>query len=192
MYELIKANLSRKVNLQEEDFSSFTSLLKFRKLRKRQYLVGEGEVCEYIAFVNKGMLRSYSETRKGEEYIVQFAPEDYWISDLYSFLSRRPALYNIDALEDSELLLISRENLELAYERIPGIERFFRLLLQNSYVTTQHRLVASLSQTAEEKYLSLLEKHPSILQRVALHQIAAYLGITPESLSRIRRQLLEK
>jgi CRP-like cAMP-binding protein len=192
MYELIKDNLNQKVNLPEEDFRTFTSLLKFRKLRKRQYLVGEGEVCEYIAFVNKGMLRSYTETRKGEEYIVQFASEDHWLSDLYSFLSRRPALYNIDALEDSEVLLISRENLELAYERIPGMERFFRLLLQNSYVATQHRLVASLSQTAEEKYLSLLEKHPSILQRVPLHQIASYLGITPESLSRIRRQLLEK
>lgn len=189
MFEVLFQNLDEKIRLTEEEKQLCKSFFIPKKIRKRQYILQEGDVSKSIAFVEKGMLRSYTVDEKGNEHIMQFAFEGWWISDHYSFLTGEPAIYNIDALEDSELLLLSKKSEEQLMERIPKFERYFRILLQNNLIATQRRLIGSLSQTAEERYNQLIAGCPTIPKRVPQHMMASFLGITPETLSRIRKQV---
>lgn len=189
MFEQLFKKFDEKIILTAADKEACKSFFLPKKLRRRQYLLQEGDACKYTAFVEKGMLRSYTVDDKGFEHIVQFAFEGWWISDLFSFLTGEPSLYNIDALEDCELLLLTKEAEEALLKRVPAMERFFRELLQNNLIATQRRLVSSLSHTAEEKYNELVQGCPTIPQRVPQHMMASYLGITPETLSRIRRRV---
>jgi CRP-like cAMP-binding protein len=188
MYDLIIANVSRHISLTKEETAYFTSLLKHRRIRKKQYLLQAGDISRFENFVNAGLLRAYTVDTKGQEHIAMFALEGWWISDLYSFLTNTPATQHIDALEDSEVLSIEKSDLENLYEKIPKFDKLFRVLLQNAFVANQQRILAGISQTAEEQYLDFIKKYPAIEQRVPQHQIASYLGITPETISRIRRQ----
>jgi CRP-like cAMP-binding protein len=189
MFELLFKKFEERIQLTEAEKELSKSFFIPKKLRKKQYLLQEGDVCKYVAFVEKGMLRSYTIDDKGGEHIIQFAFEGWWISDQYSFLTGEPSIYNIDALEDSELLLLTQSAEEQMLAKIPQLERFFRILLQNSLIAAQRRLVSSLSRTAEEKYTDLIQSCPTIPQRVPQHMMASYLGITPETLSRIRKQM---
>jgi CRP-like cAMP-binding protein len=190
MFEVLFKAINEKVKLTEEEQESCKAYFTPKKLRKKQYLLQEGDVCKYTAFVEKGVLRSYLVDEKGYEQIIQFALEGWWISDIYSFLTGEPSPYNIDAFEDAELLLLTGSSNEAMLEKVPKMERYFRILSQNSLVAMQRRLLGSLSQTAEEKYKRLTIIYPDIIQRVPQHMIASYLGITPETLSRIRKQIL--
>lgn len=192
MFELLFQKFSEKISLTEDEKKLCQGFFKPKKIRKRQYLLQEGDPCRYIAFVEKGMLRSYTMDEKGGEHIIQFAFEGWWIADQYSFLTGEPSVYNIDALEDSELLLISRQAEEEMLEKIPKFERYFRLLLQNSLIATQRRLEGSLSKSAEQRYNELTQSCPTIPQRVPQHMMASFLGITPETLSRIRKQIAKR
>lgn len=192
MHARILKNVSRFIQLTPEETNYFISSLKHKKLRKRQYLVQEGDVTQYEYFVDSGCLRTFYVDNKGMEHNVQFSIEDWWTGDMYSFLTRTPAKYNIVAIEDSELFCIERTVQEDLYAKIPKFEKFFRHLLQNAFVAQQERILAGMSETAEERYLHFREKYPSMDKRIPLNQIASYLGITPESLSRIRRQLMVK
>jgi CRP-like cAMP-binding protein len=192
MFELIRKNIERHIQLSDAEFNYFTSLLHTKRLRKKQFLLEEGGVCNHECFVNSGCLRMYKLNEKGQEHIIQFAVTDWWICDQYSFLTSEPSEYFIDALEESEVLLIEKTRLEQLYVRVPMFERFFRIAFQNSYVALQRRIMAGLSQTAEEKYLNFIKRYPALEQKMPQHQIASYLGITPESLSRIRKQLAGK
>jgi CRP-like cAMP-binding protein len=192
MFELLLQKFEEKIRLTEEEKELSKTYFTPKKLRKRQYLLQEGDPCRYVAFVEKGLLRSYTIDEKGSEHIVQFAFEGWWISDHLSFLTGEPSAYSIDALEDSELLLLTRSAEEQLLERIPKFERYFRILLQNNLISTQRRLLSSLSHTAEEKYTQLVSSCPSIPQRVPQHMMASYLGITPETLSRIRKGMVVK
>src|ERR1044072_3502549 len=145
MYELFFQKLNEAVPLTQEEQEIIKTYLTPKKLRKKQYLLQEGDVCKYIAFVEKGMLRSYTVDDKGLEHIVQFAFEGWWISDQYSFLTGEPSQYNIDALEDCELLLLAKPAEEQLLEQVSKMERYFRILLQNSLIAMQQRLVSSLS-----------------------------------------------
>jgi CRP-like cAMP-binding protein len=189
MFELLFQKFDEKVQLTPEEKELCKNFFQPKKLRRRQYLLQEGDPCRYLAFVEKGMLRSYSIDEKGSEHIIQFAFEGWWISDQYSFLTGEPSVYNIDALEDCELLLLTRAGEEELMEKVPKVERFFRLLLQGNVIATQRRLVSSLSQPAEKRYHDLVESCPTIPQRVPQHMMASFLGITPETLSRIRRKV---
>ena len=189
MFEVLFQKLEEKIKLTEDEKELCKSFFTPKKLRKRQYILQEGDVCKYTAFVEKGMLRSYTIDEKGNEHIMQFAFEGWWIADQFGFLTGEPAVYTIDALEDSELLLLSKQAEEQLLQRIPKFERYFRILLQNSLIATQRRLIGSLSQTAEERYNQLIQTCPTIPQRVPQHMMASFLGITPETLSRIRKQL---
>ena len=188
MFELILRNVSNHIQLTEKESSLFTSLLKHKTLKKKQFLLHSGEVSKYENFVVKGLLRAYTIDNTGDEHIAMFAMEDWWISDLYSFLTQKESAQNIDALEDSEILQIEKTDLEKLYLQVPKFDRFFRILLQNAFVANQQRILASISQTAEEQYLAFIKKYPSLEQRVPQIQVASYLGITPETISRIRKK----
>lgn len=189
MFELLHKKVTDIIPLSEEEFNFCRTLFTPRKLRKRQYLLQEGDVNKYQAFVEKGILRSYTIDEKGAEHILEFAPEGWWIADLYSFFTDEPSHFTIDAIEDAEILLINKTNWNLLLQDIPAFERYFRILLQNHLIATQRRLMQSLSETAEEKYLNYTAKYPDCLQRIPQHMIASHLGITRETLSRLRKQL---
>lgn len=190
MFEVLFSKVEEKIKLSDVEKDICKSLFSPKKLRKRQYILQQDDICKNLIFVEKGILRSYSVDSKGNEHILQFAPEGWWISDVYSFLTGEAAVYNIEAIEDSELLLISRSSLDELYERVPKFERYFRLLSQSNMVATHRRLTASLSDSADEKYLRLLSAYPNIVARVPQHMIASYLGITPETLSRVRKRIV--
>jgi CRP-like cAMP-binding protein len=192
MYDLILNNISRFITLDPEEEKYFISILKVKRLKKKQYLLQESDISRYEFFVNKGCLRTYSIDEKGQEHIVQFAIEGWWTGDMYSFLTQTPARYTIDALEDSELFCLDKPSLEELYIKVPKFEKFFRHLLQNAFIAVQRRIIESMSLTADERYCRFIENYPLMEQRLPLKQIAAYLGITPESLSRIRSQYGKK
>ncbi|MCC7400995.1 MAG: Crp/Fnr family transcriptional regulator [Chitinophagaceae bacterium] len=191
MYELILKNISRFIELTGEERDFFISSLKVKKLRKKQFLLQEGEVAQYQYFINRGCLRTYMINEKGQEHIIQFSIEGWWTGDIYSYLTQTPAKMNIDAIEDSELFCIDNSYMETLYRKIPKFERFFRLLIQNAFIANQSRIIESMSLTADERYCKFIERYPSMEQRLPLKYIASFLGITPESLSRIRSQNLK-
>lgn len=192
MFELLHKKFTEIIDLSEKEFEYARTLFIPKKLKKKRILIGEGEICKYTVFVEKGLLRSYKVDDKGNDHILQFALEGWWMGDLYSFLTNETSLYNIEALEDSELLLITKPSWDLLLERVPAFERYFRVLIQNNLINTQRRLMGSFTETAEEKYKKLLREFPDILQRVPQHMIASYLGITRETLSRARSQIVTK
>ena len=192
MFELLLANIHKKVSLTEEEKLLCVTFFTQKKLRKKQYLLQEGDACKYTAFVNKGLLRSYTVDADGTERIVQFATEDGWMADIYSFLTGEPSGCNIDAMEDTELLLITKPLQDEMVLQIPKMERYLRLLMQNHLVFLQRRIISSLNFTAEDKYLQLLSFSPNIIQRVPQHYIASYLGISRVHLSRVKSALARK
>jgi CRP-like cAMP-binding protein len=188
MFDLLFENIERKIKITEEDKAFCKTLFIPKKLRKKQYLLQAGDISEYVAFVTKGLLRSYSVDEKGEEHIIQFAPEDWWITDMNSFLTSEEAIYNIDALEDTEILLLDKPSQDKLFEQIPMFERYFRILIQASFVAMHKRLLSTITNTAEEKYMRMLKTYPDLVQRVPQHMIASFLGIKPETISRIRKK----
>ncbi len=189
MFDRLREHVSRLVSLSGDEFTLCTSLMIPKRVRKGAYLLQEGDVSKYLAFVTKGCLRSYGIDKKGEEHIVQFALEGWWITDMYSFLTGKPGEYFIDALEDSDVLLIDAGSYEKLCTTVPKFERYFRILLQNNYIATHRRVLSSIGLSAEERYVQMQEEYPTIIQRVAQRHIASYLGITPEALSRIRHRI---
>jgi len=192
MYPLLRSHIEKRVHLTNEEFELSSKFFVPKKVRKKQFLLHEGEVCRNIGFVNSGCLREYTIDNKGSEHIIQFAIEDWWISDPNSFLSGLPSTYNIDALEDSEVLLLEKSARDKLLDSCPKMERFFRILIEANFVTTQRRITDSLSTSAEERYLKFIKTYPKLIEQVSQNQIASYLGITPQSLSRIRKELTQK
>jgi CRP-like cAMP-binding protein len=192
MYELFFQNFNKKVALTEQEEALIKNHLIPKKLRKKQYLLQEDEVCKSYAFIEKGALRAYSVDDSGNEYIIQFGIEGWIVSDLYSFLTGEPATYNIDALEDSELVLISKTAHEELLQKLPKYETFTRLNITGAYIAMQKRLTSIISSPLEERYTNFTKAYPEIVQRVPQHMIASYMGLTPETLSRIRKRISAK
>lgn len=189
MYELFFHKFNEKVNLSKEEEEVIKQHLTPKKLRKKQYLLQEGDVCKHIAFVEKGALKAYVVDDAGAESIIQFALEGWVISDLYSFLTGEPATYNIDALENAELVLISKSAHEELLKKIPKYETYIRLQITGAYIALQKRLTSIISLPLEERYKNFLALYPNIAQRVPQHMIASYMGLTPETLSRVRSRM---
>ena len=159
-----------------------------RLFRKRQYLLQEGDICTQIHFVVRGCLRMYKIDELGNSHVLQFASENNWINDLGSFHQKKPSALNIDALEDTVVLQIGYENLISLYMAAPKFDRIFRVLMENGFIRLQERLLQNISSTAEERYVSFLDIYPHLANRLSQVQIASYLGITPEFLSRLRNR----
>jgi CRP-like cAMP-binding protein len=192
MFEQIDQSVSRYIQLTEDEREIFHSFLKHKKVRKKNFLLQEGEVCDFEAFVLKGCIRSYYINKEGTETILLFAVEGWWVSDLSSFSDQSPSNMFIETVEDCELLLIDYKNKMQLFEKVPKFEKFFRILVQRSLGVLQRRFYASVSQTAEERYIAFTEKYPHIVQRVPQHQIARYIGVSPEFLSKVRSSMYKK
>ncbi|WP_118973141.1 Crp/Fnr family transcriptional regulator [Taibaiella koreensis] len=178
--------------LTDEEFALVMEACTPRKYRKKQYLLQAGEVCKYVAFVISGAFRMYSVDDKGVEHILHLGIENWWVADRESSLMLTPSRYNIDAVEDSEVLLFTSEKMQELIATVPAIPKMMARLDQRNFIASQKRIHASISLTAEERYLELLENNPVFLQRFPQNMIASYLGITPETLSRIRKKALQR
>ncbi len=190
--ELLLQSLEKQIFLSSSDKELINSCFRERQVKKGQFLVHEGAVCRFTYFVNEGSIRTYFIDLNGQEHIVQFAIEGWWISDLNSFITQTPATFNVQAMEDSVVLELSSEQLASLYDKIPKMERYFRIVTQRAFVSFQQRIVQNISMHAEDRYLAFRQKFPRIELRFPQKMVAEYLGITPEFLSKIKKRLAEK
>ena len=186
-HNLILANIAKHISLDKEEADYFTSLLEYKEVEKKECLLREGQVCKNIIYVHSGVLRAYCLNKEDKEATIMFAVADWWVTDMYCFVNQKPAMMYIEAIEDSCVLQLSKENLDTLFAEVPKFEKFFRIIMQNAYIREQLRVIQNLSLSAEERYNNFLSKYPQIVQQVSQKQIASYLGITPEFLSAIRK-----
>lgn len=185
---LLLQHIAMHISLTAEEEAYFVSFLQYRKIKKKHFLYQEGEVNRSRAFVVEGCLRSYSVDRNGFEHVLQFAPPGWWIGDMQSIIKQEPGTLYIDAVDDSEVILLLKTDLEKIYTAIPKLERFFRILSENALAAYQHRLIGSLSLPAKERYENFCRLYPSLIQCLPQKQVASYIGVTPEFLSKMLKQ----
>lgn len=186
MYQVLKESIEEHVSLSDEEWEILKNNFRPKRMLKRQFLLQEGGVCRELAFIEKGALYSYTVDSKGNQHVIRFAFEGWWMANLQSFFTGNPTTLNIEVLEDSELLMLDRKNHEKLLDEIPAYERYHRIIVQNAYVALQQRAENALGLTAEEKYRRLIEQNPEFMNRVPLNLVASYLGMSPETLSRVR------
>jgi CRP-like cAMP-binding protein len=191
-YNTILKNIAKHISLNDEEISYFVSLLKEKKVAKKRMILKEDQVCKEIFFVNSGTLRAFYIDKLGKESTIMFAITDWWITDMFCFINQQPAMLNIEAIEDSIVLQLQKNDLDNLYIKIPKFERFFRIIMQNAYIREQLRVIQNLSLSAEERYDIFLDKYPQVVTQITQKQIASYLGITPEFLSTIRKNKMKK
>ncbi|HEY8916885.1 MAG TPA: Crp/Fnr family transcriptional regulator [Chitinophaga sp.] len=184
--------ITAEVSLTKEELKLLCSLATEKKLRRRQQLLHEGEVCRFKAFVVKGLLRTYCTRDDGAEYNMRFAVENGWMLDTESYNSQLPSKYNIEALEDTQVLLWSRENMDKIFEAIPAFRSYSDKLKTSSHDANLNRILMNISYTAEEKYQEFVNSFPDVFRRIPLHMVASYLGVSRETLSRIRHAQLKR
>jgi len=187
-YDSILSNVQRHIAISEMETAYFCSLLGSQTLYKNELVQEQGWICNTINFVDSGILRAFFINKDGKDSTIMFAIKDWWITDMYCFLNNKPALLNIEALEESRVLQLKFTQLEELYNKIPKFEKFFRILMQNAYVREQLRVLDNISLTTEERYNRFIQKYPQIVKRVTQKQIASYLGVTPEFLSAVKRK----
>jgi CRP-like cAMP-binding protein len=180
-------NIGKHIDLEPDEIDFFTSLLQYRQIPKKELLLKEGQPCRTINYVESGALRAFYLSPDGKDSTIMFAIADWWITDMYCFVMEQPAMQNIVAIDDSCTWQLKREDLERLYQKVPKFERFFRIIMQNSYIREQLRVLQNLSLSAEERYDIFLNKYPQLIPYLSQKQIASYLGVTPEFLSTVRR-----
>ena len=189
MTNLLRQNIAKHISLSEKETETFCNLFQPKLVKRKSFLLREGEVCKFEGFVVKGLFRVYHIDQNGYEQVLYFAVENWWITDIDSFTNERPSQLFIEALEDSEILIINKKDKEFAYENLPEIEKLFRVMTQKTHVALQRRMIDNLSKTAEQRYIEFSEKYPQLVLRLSNIQIAAYLGITNVFLSNIRKKM---
>lgn len=185
-------SFARHIQLSKEEKEKIISLFKSKTVRKKHFLLQEGEVQQQLYFVTQGCLRSYSIDKNGFEHILQFAPSGWWIGDMKSLLQQGPATLSIDAVEDSDVLFVSKEALDQLFTEIPKLERFFRIIAENALATYQHRLIDNLSLPAKDRYTNFCQTYPSLIVQLPQKYVASYIGVTPEFLSKMLSQQTTK
>lgn len=193
MHEKLIAYINQHIAspLTSEDEALIVATFQPKKLRKKQYFLQEGDVCKYAGFIVKGAMRQYSVDDKGVEHIVHLFIENYWANDRESATMLTPSRYNIDAWEDTEVLLITRAEMLDLMDKIPALVQMIRLMDERNAIANQRRLSSTISNTAEKRYEEFASNHPQFIQRFPQHIIASFLGITKETLSRIRKQAMK-
>jgi CRP-like cAMP-binding protein len=189
-YPSFQNNILNYVNLSEAEWAKFSSCYTLKKVDKNTIILKEGDVCEYESYVLEGCFKIFYQDENLREYILYFAIEDWWVLDIGSFVSGSPSKLNIQALEDSVILTIDRAKKEELYRTVPKVEKLFRIMNQKTLAATQLRMISMLHKTAERRYIDFNERYPNLGQRIAQHQIAAYLGISHEFLSKVRTRVL--
>lgn len=189
---LILQNIAKHISLTSKEETLFLSKTETRHYKAKTILQNAGQVCKEGYFVNSGLIRSFNINDNIVEHVMSFACEGWWISDMYSLISQKPGNLFIEVLEDAEVVALSKENQDQLYLEIPKLERFFRILIENSLVANQERLMDNLSLTAEERFDKFCLKHPTLIQRVPQKQIASFIGVTPEFFSKMKARMLKK
>lgn len=190
--DLLLKTISQYITFNEAETEFFLSLLRQKKIRKKQFLYQEGDICKYTTFVNKGCLRTYAIDNNGTEHIFQFATEGWWIGDIESLKNQIPTMMNTDALEDSEIIMISKQDMDVLYDKVPKYEHFSRMILENAYIAHQQRILHNVCFSAAERYQYFMKKYPDWNMRIPQNQIASYLGITPEFFSKMKSQVTKE
>ncbi|PKA82020.1 CRP-like cAMP-binding protein [Ulvibacter sp. MAR_2010_11] len=185
-FEYINAYIS----LTSEEENLLLSKLVIRNYIKDQFIVQHGDICRTTNFIISGCTKTYYIDLEGQEHIIMFSVEDWWTSDLGSFISQSPADFNVQCLENTQVVQFTYDNLEKIYEEIPKFERLFKKIIERSFVASQKRIIRNFSLSAKDRYLIFRQTYPKIEQRVPQYMIASYLGITKEFLSKIKSQLL--
>ena len=191
MFQNINAYVLKCVNLSGGELEYFNSMLQYKVIPKKTMLLQAGNICNFEAYVIKGCIREYYIDSNGAELTLQFAVEDWWVSDITSFEDQKVSSMYIEALEDCELLMLSRQSKEQLLAKVPKLERMFRLMIQRHLSVIQSRLFKTITHTGMEKYLEFIKRYPTIPQRVPQHYIASYLGMSPEFLSKLRTRHLK-
>ena len=187
--DLLLSNFSKHISLTGEEIEFLTPLVKSKSLSTGEFLLREGDICKYESFVTKGCVKTYYQDENGFEHIVDFSIEEWWADDLYSLLTQTASRSSIKAIEPTDVLQINKSDLELLYQKIPKLERFFRILFQNAYITQREQINQTLSASAEERYRLFLKKKPYAEKRFPQKDIASYLGITPQFLSTLKKKI---
>jgi len=188
----ILQNIARHITLDKVEQDYFLSLITSENISRKQILLTEGHPCRNIFYVSTGVLRAFFADQWGKESTIMFAIADWWITDMFCFINQQPAMLTIEALADSTIFRLQRNDWETLLTTVPKFEKYFRVLMQNAYTREQLRVIQNLSIAAEERYNNFLNKYPQIAKQVTQKQIASYLGITPEFLSAIRAKKLKK
>jgi len=188
----ILQNIARHITLDKGEQDYFLSLITPENISRKQILLTEGHPCRNIYYVDAGVLRAFFSDQWGKESTIMFAIADWWITDMFCFINQQPAMLTIEALADSTIFRLQRNDWETLLAAVPKFEKYFRVLMQNAYTREQLRVIQNLSIPAEERYNNFLGKYPQIAKQVTQKQIASYLGITPEFLSAIRAKKLKK
>jgi CRP-like cAMP-binding protein len=179
--------INQYIELTAGEKSRIAELTELATYKKGAFLLEAGQYCNRQFFITSGCVRTYYIDQKAEEHIIQFAIENWWAADLHSYINRTPADYHIQALEPTEAIILKVEEVEKLYKEIPSFERLFRIIIQKAYVAAQQRIVATISQTAEERFTAFLQKYPGLTQRVPQYMIASYIGVTPEFFSKMKK-----
>ncbi|MFN3847956.1 MAG: Crp/Fnr family transcriptional regulator [Spirosomataceae bacterium] len=191
MYQNIHQYIERFVSLNSEEISIVNKCLSLKSFPKKTVLLNAGDVCNFEAYVLKGCIREYFIDKRGVELTLEFAVEDWWVSDITSFEHQTPSMMYIETLEDCELLVLSRESKDELLRRVPKLERMFRLMIQRHLAVVQKRLLRTVTYSAMDKLNEFLKRYPTLPNRVPQHYIASYLGITPEFLSKLRKRQMK-
>ncbi|RBA29557.1 Crp/Fnr family transcriptional regulator [Flavobacterium tibetense] len=189
---LLLQNISKHVDLTSQEEELLLSLTSTETFKAKTILLNTGEISKQTYFVNAGILRSFNINDNIIEHVLHFACEGWWIGDMYSYIAEKPGNLFIEVLEDAEVIIITKENHQILYKEIPKMERFFRILAENSLVSHQERLMDNLSLTAEERFEKFCSKYPTLIQKVPQKHIASYIGVTPEFFSKMKARLLKK
>ncbi|MHA8062943.1 Crp/Fnr family transcriptional regulator [Aquirufa aurantiipilula] len=183
-------NIKKHIHLSEAEGDLIEHTWRRVKLAKKEFLFERGEVTKDAALIISGCLRSFSLDENGFEHIMQFAPSNWWITDMYSFISQKPGDLSVQAIMDSEVVLLSRKDQLMLFDQIPALERYFRILTENSLVAYRQRLIDNLSLSAKQRYANFCQTFPTLINDIPQKLIAAYIGVTPEFLSKMRSEYL--
>lgn len=186
-YDLLKQNIQKNVTLSDAELENICTYFQPLQIQKKEFLLTQGSVCKFEGFVIDGCFRIFTIDKKGNENTLYFASNDWWLMDIDSFMNQKSSDLNIQALEDSTLLLISREDKLALYETVPLVEKLFRIMSQKAIVAWQRRLISNHCQTAKERYFQFTTTYPNIVSKLTDKQVASYLGITHEFLSKIKK-----